>query len=403
MEAAALASLGYTGALNDAWDKYIKALGGFGISAKADYLSSTFYGNPVPFLFKASEPGAWYDPSDLTTLFQDSAGVTPVTAPAQTVGLVLDKSQGLTLGSELWSDAGVTIGTGWTVVSGVYTHTAGTDTIRKSIGLVTGKTYQVTFTVSGRTTGSIGPVYGGTVNGPTVTANGTYTQRVASGTNALLYFQPSIDFVGSVSGISVKLLAGNHATQATLAQRPTYQIDSTGRPYLSFDGVDDGMVTSTITPATDKVQVFAGVRKLSDANRGLLAELSATPNLNSFTLFAPNALTTEYAWTSRGSASATITSPTTYPSPITNILTAIGDIAAPVATLRINGAQVATSAATQGTGNYLAYPLYIGRRGGTTLPFNGRLYSLIVRFGASLTTGQITSTEKWVNSKTGAF
>ena len=43
-------------------------------------------------LFAASEPGAWYDPSDLSTLFQDSAGTTPVTAVEQQVGRMLDKS-----------------------------------------------------------------------------------------------------------------------------------------------------------------------------------------------------------------------------------------------------------------------------------------------------------------------
>lgn len=43
-------------------------------------------------LFAASEPGAWYDPSDLTTLFQDSAGTTPVTAAGQPVGRIKDKS-----------------------------------------------------------------------------------------------------------------------------------------------------------------------------------------------------------------------------------------------------------------------------------------------------------------------
>ena len=31
-------------------------------------------------LFSASEPGFWYDYSDFSTLFQDSAGTTPVTA-----------------------------------------------------------------------------------------------------------------------------------------------------------------------------------------------------------------------------------------------------------------------------------------------------------------------------------
>lgn len=43
-------------------------------------------------LFSAGEVGAWYDPSDLTTMFQDRAGTTPVTADGQTVGKILDKS-----------------------------------------------------------------------------------------------------------------------------------------------------------------------------------------------------------------------------------------------------------------------------------------------------------------------
>jgi len=43
-------------------------------------------------LFLAGEKGAWFDASDLTTLFQDSAGTIPVTAVGQKVGKWLDKS-----------------------------------------------------------------------------------------------------------------------------------------------------------------------------------------------------------------------------------------------------------------------------------------------------------------------
>ena len=43
-------------------------------------------------LFAGGTGGAWYDPSDLSTLFQDSAGTTPVTASGQPVGLMFDKS-----------------------------------------------------------------------------------------------------------------------------------------------------------------------------------------------------------------------------------------------------------------------------------------------------------------------
>jgi len=43
-------------------------------------------------LFADGEIGVWYDPSDFSTLFQDSAGTIPVTAVGQTVGKILDKS-----------------------------------------------------------------------------------------------------------------------------------------------------------------------------------------------------------------------------------------------------------------------------------------------------------------------
>ena len=69
--------------------------------------------------FAAGEQGAWYDPSDLTTLFQDSAGTTPVTAVEQPVGLMLDKSKGLALGAELVTNGDFATDTGWNKGVGV--------------------------------------------------------------------------------------------------------------------------------------------------------------------------------------------------------------------------------------------------------------------------------------------
>jgi len=43
-------------------------------------------------LFANGEQGIWLDPSDLSTLFQDSSGTTPVTADGDPVGLIRDKS-----------------------------------------------------------------------------------------------------------------------------------------------------------------------------------------------------------------------------------------------------------------------------------------------------------------------
>lgn len=43
-------------------------------------------------LFATGAQGLWYDPADLTTMFQDSAGTIPVTAPGQPVGRRVDLS-----------------------------------------------------------------------------------------------------------------------------------------------------------------------------------------------------------------------------------------------------------------------------------------------------------------------
>jgi len=50
------------------------------------------YSSSPSALFAGGTEGVWYGPSDLSTLFQDSAGTTPVTASGQPVGLTLDKS-----------------------------------------------------------------------------------------------------------------------------------------------------------------------------------------------------------------------------------------------------------------------------------------------------------------------
>lgn len=370
------------------------------------------YASPAS-LFAAGEQGAWYNPSDLTTLFQDNLGATPVTAPGQTVGLMLDKSQGLVLGSELvtngdfsqgstgWSGSGAG---GWVISGGVATHTAGTyGTLSTTATDATtaGKSYLLTFDFAG--TGALN-VY--SRNALIALVSGTGSKRfiftAAATSGPTLNFEDQT-FNGTIDNISVKLLAGNHATQATSTQRPLYQIDGTGRPYLAFDGVDDCMVTNTITPAIDKVQVFAGVRKLSDAASGMLVELGdGTSQPGTFGFRFPSLTLAGATFSSRGTSSANATTGG-IPAPSTNVLTGLGDIVAPSSILRSNGIQVGIDTATQGTGNFLAYPIYIGRRAGISNPFNGRLYSLIMRFGANLTTGQITSTESWVNGKTGAY
>jgi hypothetical protein len=176
--------------------------------------------------------------------------------------------------------------------------------------------------------------------------------------------------------------------------------------YLAFDGTDDWLQSvSTINPGNiDKVQVFAGVRKLSDVARCLVVESSSTVTSNSgaFAMNAPFvAGAADYNFTSRGNIIAPVaTSPNNFVAPITNVLTGIADISADILILRVNGTQVASNTTDQGTGNYLTYIHYIGRRGGTTFALNGRIYQLITRYGPNLTTQQIQTVENYVTNNT---
>jgi hypothetical protein len=227
-----------------------------------------------------------------------------------------------------------------------------------------------------------------------VGASGAFLDLVANG-------------AGSFYLSNIQLETGS---TATAYQRVTDQYNVTEAgvssvSYLFFDGVNDSLATPTITPGVDKAQIFAGVRKLSAA-AGMIAEVSVNANTtNGAWRLTPG--NTEsgsgafYSAASRGTALADADSAGTFAAPITNVVSFIGEIAADICRLRINGTQAAQSTGDQGTGNYLAYPLYIGARAGTSFFFSGHLYSLIARFGPNLDTGQISSTETWVASRTG--
>lgn len=341
-------------------------------------------------LFGNGEPGFTFEPWDITTLYQDRAGTTPVTAAGQSVGYRRDKS-GNGNHEVAISDAKRGI-YGWMPKTGRRNLLNATETLATQSVTVTAAAHTLAFTGTG-----------------TVTLSGASTAGPLIGTGAsnrvTLTFTPiAASLTLTVTG-SVTLAQLELGSTATAYQRVNSQYDITeaGVPtcyYVQADGVDDAYVTPTITPNTDKVQVFAGIRKLSDASRGLLAEFSATPSLNSFTLFAPNSSANEYAWTSRGTGVASITSATTYPAPISNVITGLGDISGDTATLRVNGTQVAQSTADQGTGNFLAYPAYIYSRGGTSLPFNGLDFGHAVRFGPNLDAATIARVEALIARNT---
>lgn len=210
------------------------------------------------------------------------------------------------------------------------------------------------------------------------------------------------------SGVStVTDISGNgkNATQGTAASQPILRRNATtGALYWEFDGSNDWLQTAAIDfTATDEITVFVALQKNSDAARGMAVELGSS-SLQAFQLNAPYAASPSYQFASRGNAgpAEAIYTNALAAAPNKAVLTGLGDISADSAILRRNGAQVASSAIDQGTGNFGNLALYVGRRGGATLPFSGDIYGVIV-VGKLCIATEITPTESFLNRRIEAY
>ena len=221
-------------------------------------------------LFVNGEQGVWYDANDFTTLFQDAAGTLPVTAVEQPVGLVLDKSQNLALGAELvtpvanqnfssdtgyWSkDPSVSIGSG----SCTFTNSPINDACYKTNLLTVGKLYQITITVSSISSGSLKINFGGgTTFIGSISSPGTYVLSGFASVNGNFgIYARSAGTNASVTSISCKQVLGNHAYQATAANRPT--LTARYNYQLKTEALDNAeWTTGAVTVATSAIQVPA--------------------------------------------------------------------------------------------------------------------------------------------------
>lgn len=235
-------------------------------------------------LFTAGEQGVWYDPNDLTTLFQDSAGTTPVTAAGQPVGLMLDKRLGqpaarrnlLTYTDQLsnaaWTKNSVTVVDGIAAKDGSLTATRVTATGGNSslwgvVSAVAGQAITQSFLIKNNDVNT--PLRAGISNTSfsevaftDLVTSATWTQHTVTltptttGTYYVFFgafetFQVGESFevcciqleLGDtateyqrVTSASGGWTTGNHASQSTAASRPMLR-DTPRR--VDYDAVDD--------------------------------------------------------------------------------------------------------------------------------------------------------------------
>lgn len=378
-------------------------------------------------LFANNEQGFFYDPNDLSTMFQDAEGTVPVTTVGQPVGLIFDKRKGSATGINLHTP---TTPMNATECPATFTRSGLDITVSQevsgyasvSLGMptVVGKTYLLEL---------IAPdVAGFWVLMSDDSISDSENTRVAISVAPWSKINTKITFTFTASAavtyihlnrgnsstspatfkdVSVREVLGNHAYQATSASRPILrQNANTGANYLEFDGSDDFLVTSSIDfTATDKISLFTGVRKLSDATQ-IIAELSENYNIYvGSCCFAAGTdeIYTGYTTTSRGSICSSVgqtASSFTYEAPDSAVLSAKHDISGSLSSIRRNGVVGVDGTENKGTGNFGNYPIYIGRRGGTALPFYGHIYSLI-GVGRLTTESETAAIEKELAKRTG--
>jgi len=237
-------------------------------------------------LFRNGEVGAWLEPRDISTLYQDSAGTIPVTTDGDPVGLVLDKSQGYALGQNL-----VTNGTfesdvsGWTAQLGASTAwengtlklvagVAGTtQRVSTPISCTVGKLYKVTAAIwRGTTTANVFLVGSANANlGSGVPSTGvssltpvTVSIKVLA-TDTTMYvglndsLSSAIGATSFIDNVTAVEISENYAYQTVSAYRPNYRQESDLR-WISFDGVDDYIDVSlpSISSATVAIAKSTG-------------------------------------------------------------------------------------------------------------------------------------------------
>ena len=353
----------------------------------------------------AGKTAVWYDPNDLSTLFQDFAGNTPVVV-GMPVGLMLDKSTGGLLSSPipiysesfasgtggfgqyqatLTNDAGSLKVTG--TVSG-----GGSNTFKNISSLVTSNgLYRLTFKVK------VNPATITALNSTTqittspYTSTGIYTisglnENWTTATRLFNVFdytkgaQLTFNSTGTITGFPVFWIddivvtkvsnSANNAIQTSSANRPILRQDSGGKYYLETNGTNQSMRTASIPwSGTDQIATAAYMKTVS----GNSNVYETSTNSSSLTT-ASSLQDSQYSLQTR-QFSDSLAAFSGGTESLGSLRLVTGYRSSNTLAIRLNG--IAGGSATN-TNTATPQPLFLMARNSASSWFGGRFYGLII-------------------------
>lgn len=352
---------------------------GLGLALTTKKYSQKSLASRVHALFKGF--GAWYDPYDLNSLYQDAAGLTPVTALEQPVGRMLDKT-----------------GNG----NHAYQATAGKrPVVSRRINLLLSTEVLATQTVAAKAGNYVLSFQGA----GSVELTGAATGSHAAGVHSVA--AAAGDIVLTVSGEVLKASLVPASFGALPYQRVTTatDYDSNSSIYPTFLRQDTPgaylQATSVAFNASDEVSIAAAIRKLSDTSIGTIFESSSDSSTTNgtFGLFTRNlASDSGYTFNSRGSALAVADTPSWYYAPSSDAVVAVANISEDYSNIRSEGEEAGQSSDDQGTGTYIDSALYILNNQAETKPLDGWFHAGVV-INRVLTADEVAVVEAYLFSR----
>ena len=393
-------------------------------------------------LFLSGEKGVWYDPNDITTLFQDNDGLVPVTANGQTVAIMKDKSGNGVDAIQTVASKRPTFNIyegeyGYLTFDGVNDfmitsniNFTGTAKMTASVGLQVDTTNRTAgirkITYSGDWNGTVSFFNTATstatnvVNNFTISSESTNTSEqyygvfLADYTGTWTFTLTSDDasalWIGNTASFGYTI--GNALITATYNTGPvsgTINLVS-GQYYfirvMYGNGGGAGSLNLTFAHTGQSASADFTGKVFYDPAGGAIGTGNDPTSVNgTFLIGAPSAVA-DHSFYLRGTS--TIIARVQNVTPGTDdVLTGVFDLAQSTKELelvpRLSGV-VETDISWSGTNTgatsnkFGNQPLYIGSVGGTATFFKGHIYGIVVR-GAKSTNTQITNTEAWISSK----